>query len=540
MRKQGGYFLVLAVILIFVMGVMGSLMASLLANRAKTSVSLFNGLQSFYIAESGLEAATRYITRPKLNTAPTRISCAGVTGNAQLTAASMATGQFTATSTTPSVVITSLSSAITASALSITVANASSLASQGRILIDHESIDYAAKSSNTLLGVTRGVDGSLASSHASGTAVSQYQCNLVVNSAVPTIASPKAERQLQWGVQLQDGMMVGDRNSNDFVVFRWNGETELTWANDSYASGGSAFRGNLNSVSMLSNADGFAVGDRATTGSGTFIVARWNGSTWTTSWVSPACSGQNLNGVSAVSAREAWAVGVRYISGCGGGSNYRYTFLKWNGSSWSLLAPTTIPADSSSNQNLNAVHVISTNNDNVGDLGFAVGNSGVILRYNGTTWTAMTSSTTSNLFGVFVVSASEAWAVGASGDILRWNGSSWSLNNSTATQQLNAISMVDTNGDGLADFGVAVGNSGRIMVYNGSTWSAVSSGSANYFAVGVIDENDAWVAGASGNMSHWDGSTWTTSKVGVSVTYNGMSLVAPKIQKTTGWAQVFN
>lgn len=538
MRKQRGYFLILAVILIFVMGFMGSLMAYLLANRAKVTVATFNGLQAFYIAESGLEAATRYITRPNLDTAPFRIACGSVTGNGDLTAATISSGQFTVTASSPSVVVTSLSGSITSSVTSITVANASSLANQGRVLIDREAIEYGAKSGNILQGVTRGADSTLASSHANGAAVSQYQCNLVVNSGVPSIASPRAQRNLQWGVQLQDGHIVGNRSGNDFTVLRWNGGTELTWVDNSFASGGPSLRGNLNSVSMLSNADGFAVGDRATTDSGTFIIARWNGSSWTVSWISPACSGQNLNGVSAVSSQEAWAVGARYVAGCGSGSNYRYTLLKWNGSSWTLQAPATIPADSNSNQHLNAVHVIDTTGNGTGNVGFAVGNGGIALLYNGTSWVLVSTPITTNLLGVSVVSASEAWAVGASGDILRWNGTAWSLNNSTASQQLNAVSMIDTDGDGLADFGVAVGNSGRILTYDGSTWTSTTSGSSNYFAVSVINNQDVWAAGAGGNMSHWDGSVWTRSSVGTVI--NGMSFVAPKKKATAGWTQVFN
>ncbi len=114
--------------------------------------------------------------------------------------------------------------------------------------------------------------------------------------------------------------------------------------------------------------------------------------------------------------------------------------------------------------------MIDTDGDSAGNIGFAVGNSGRILRYNGTNWVADTSPVTSNLFGVSTVVCLEAWACGANGDILRWNGSSWSVNNSTSSQQLNAIQMIDTDGDGLANFGVAVGNAGTIMRYNGSTW----------------------------------------------------------------------
>lgn len=539
MRKQRGYFLILAVILIFVMGLMGTLMAYLLANRARVSASLFDGMSTFYIVESGLEAATRYITRPTLNTAPIRISCASVTGNAQLTAATFGSGEFTATSSTPSVVFSTLTSSVTASATSIPVSSTASFATHGRIMLDREAIDYADISGNSFIGVTRGADGTRASSHTSTAKASQYQCSLNVSAAIPTIASPSFQRQLQWGVQLQDGYAVGARNGNNYTIYQWNGETELSWADDSFSSGGSSARANLNDFSMASYADGWAVGDRTSGGALTFV--RWNGSTWTADLSVTGCSGQNLTGVSMISSQEAWAVGARYTSTCSG-STYRYTILKWNGTTWTKLTPSTspsIPADNSSNQNLNDVHVIDTTGNGLGNIGFAVGNSGRILQYNGTNWVASTSPVSTNLMGVFVVSASEAWAVGASGDILRWNGSTWSLNNSTSSQQLNAVSMLDTDGDGLANYGVAVGNSGQIMTYNGSTWTATTSGSNNLLAVTVLDENDAWAAGASGRFTHWDGSIWTTSTFG-SLQVNGLAFVNPEFEKTTGWTQVFH
>ena len=216
--------------------------------------------------------------------------------------------------------------------------------------------------------------------------------------------------------------------------------------------------------------------------------------------------------------------------------------FKWNGTVWSPLSSATspsIPADISTNQNLNAVHVIDTNGDGLGNIGFAVGNSGIILQYNGTNWVAATSPVATNMMGVFVVSASEAWAVGASGDILKWNGSTWTLNNSTSTQTLNAVSMIDTDGDGLANYGVAVGNAGQIMTYNGTTWASTTSGANNLMAVSVLDVNDAWAAGASGRFTHWDGSIWTTSTFGA-LQVNGLSFVAPDVDKTTGWTQVFH
>ncbi len=130
-----------------------------------------------------------------------------------------------------------------------------------------------------MIGVTRGVDGTLASSHASGAAAAQYQCNVVVDAGVPTIATSSYARELQWGVQLQDGIAVANRNGNNFVLYQWNGETELSWADDTFASCGSSCRANLAGVSMLSYSDIWVVGDRTSGGALSFL--HWDGLSWT-------------------------------------------------------------------------------------------------------------------------------------------------------------------------------------------------------------------------------------------------------------------
>jgi hypothetical protein len=61
-----------------------------------------------------------------------------------------------------------LSSNITNSDITMTISNASSLPSSGRIIINKEIIDYTSKSGNTLTGLTRGADNTIATSHTAG------------------------------------------------------------------------------------------------------------------------------------------------------------------------------------------------------------------------------------------------------------------------------------------------------------------------------------------------------------------------------------
>lgn len=539
-KNQAGYFLLLAVIFIMVIGAMGSIIAYVFANQARLSVAQQNGLRAFYNAESALEIGTRLLTMPSITGSPSRLSCANVTGTAQVTNAALNTGTFTLTTinSSPVSMVTTLNGALNALVTTIPVSSTSGFAPQGRIMIDKEQLDYTSISGNSFIGVIRGVNSTLASTHTTGARVGQYQCSLDATSGIPNLTAPSTKRELQSHIQLQEAWAVGNENGSNFTFTHWNKPTEQSWNLTNVAGGTNS--AHLNAVSLLSHADGWAVGDRA---GSNFIFLRWNGSSWALTALAGSCSGQHLLGVSAVSSQQAWAVGIRYKPNCGGGSNYRYTIMRWNGSSWSLLTPSsspTIPADASTNQNLTAVHVIDTNGDGLGNIGFAVGDSGRILQYNGTNWVQVTSPTTRDLSGVFTVSSSEAWAVGTNGTILRWNGSFWSVFSSPVTNALNAIAMLDTDGDGIANRGWAVGTSGRILSYNGSSWSFVDVGGATFFSVAVLNDQDVWVVGASGEAEHWDGNNWTNIDSDTTRALNGISAIPTGSQPRSAWKQIFH
>ena len=535
--KQHGYFLIIAVVFIMVLGLMGVVINYMFSSRAILTTAQYNNLRSFYLAESGLDIATHYLSRPSISAAPARISCASVTGTAQLTNASLLNGTFTATTinSSPIYANNTLNGVITSSATSLTLTSAASFATSGRVVIDGESIEYAGKSSNTLTNLTRGVDGTLASSHASGAGVGQYQCSLDSDAGIPTVASPTSETDLQWNVQLQDGWIAENAQGNTFEWLHWNHPTELAFTNVAVA--GASSGANINAISMLSNASGWAVTDVAAS---KLNFLSWNGTAWALTSTLTACAGQHLLGISMVSSQEGWVVGDNYHPACAGSGNFRYTVVKWNGTSWSLLAPANIPADTATQANLQAVSVLDTNGDGLGDIGFAVGDAGAIIKYNGSTWVTIASSTIKNLTGVATVSASEAWAVGAAGTILKYNGTSWSAATSPTATALNAIAMYDSDGDGLANFGIGVGNSGVTVIYNGSTWSLIDTGGTNFFGVAIVNAKDAWAVGGSGTTLHWNGTAWEIISSGIARRLNAISLVTPNAKPASVWRQIFH
>lgn len=545
LRRQGGYFLILAVILIMVIAVMGAIIAYTYSNRAKMSVAQQQGLQAFYIAEAGLEVASRLLVGTNLVSGQER-SCNTLDGYSLVTNATMLGGTFTATAVGGALysASTTLSGAITSTANSLTLASITGLAAHGRIRIDNEAIDYASISGSTLIGLNRGAAGTTASSHSSGAVVSESVCLVNVQAGIPSIASPKYKRELEMAVEIitaSDVWAVGNRSGNNFSIIRWNSPSAGVWNNYSFTD--TSNRANLNAVSHSSTTNGWAVGDRQ---GSNFTFVNWNGTSWSAAPLAGSCSGQHLEGVATISASEAWAVGVRYRPACAGSGNFRYTVLKWNGSAWTLLTPSSspaIPADASGLQNLNAISMIDTNDDGFADYGFAVGNSGNILRYTGSAWVTDSSGST-NLFGVDIVSATEAWAVGASGRILKWNGSTWSIVTSPTSNQLNAVSMIDTDGDGAANYGWASGNSGVIIYYNGSTWSSQTSGVGNnLLGIGAVSSSSAWAVGGSSTIREWNGTSWSANTSPITA-INGIGVVSGASTVSGSlvgsWQQVFH
>jgi len=58
--------------------------------------------------------------------------------------------------------------------------------------------------------------------------------------------------------------------------------------------------------------------------------------------------------------------------------------------------------------------------------GWAVGDNGAMLQWDGASWSAVASNTAENLYSVHCVAANDCWATGNNGAIIHWDGTSWS------------------------------------------------------------------------------------------------------------------
>jgi len=508
------------------MGFLAVSMAYVFSNSATSTSNFQSANRALYLAESGLEQATRALLLP---TVASRDSCTAM----NITNAAVNGGTYTITATAPLAAPsppTTISGALTNSATTIPVASTTGYQSAGRIMIDHELINYTAVNATNFLNVTRGVDSSTAAAHASGTAVGQYQCNLTSSGGAPTLTptnpgDPGGARTLNQAIQLQEAWAVGNKPAAaTFTFIHWNNPTEVAWTNASVASASSVI---LSSISMISYDDGWAVGASRT-------FAHWNGSTWT-SQTPAAIPNVTMTGVFCNASNDCHAVGQR----AAGNS----TLARWNGASW-----TSLTATGSTNTNLSSV-----NCDNSNDC-WAVGASNTFYQWNGAGWTGVSAAALTGFTfnGVFCNSSTDCWAVGATNIFGRKNGASWA--NATVTER-GSIPSAQYNGiDCVAPSDCwAVGNTNAannlFVHWNGTSWSRNGSNPSpvvNLLGVACANTNDCWavgaVSGAQGTFFHWNGTSWSNFAVSgmPNAQLNGIAIIAPNSQPWSVWSENFS
>lgn len=223
------------------------------------------------------------------------------------------------------------------------------------------------------------------------------------------------------------------------LVDQWNGRSWSVVPSPNFAVQPATSK--LNAVTCVDAADCFAVGEfsllsnyREHAG-----IEHWNGTVWkVVPSPSPGTGNLTLASVSCANSRLCFADGD-YNNDAFGGTGYHSLMEKWNGSTWSLVAPPTAarPDDS-----LTSVSCVSAH------LCFAVGfddpDSGghwILDRWRGSTWTNLkpplsTPSGIMTISWLSCVTSSNCYGVGSYPQdhdqtpslslIEHWDGSSWS------------------------------------------------------------------------------------------------------------------
>jgi len=153
----------------------------------------------------------------------------------------------------------------------------------------------------------------------------------------------------------------------------------------------------------------------------------WDGTSWSQVPTPDVGAGENaLNGVDASASKDVWAVGY---------SGHNTLIEHWDGTQWRVV--TSPNADTNGDNTLTSVDALSTTNAwAVGSSRTATSRKSLIQRWNGTSWTIVSSpnpGTLSNsLLGVAATGPNDIWAVGwkNSGDglrslLLHYDGTGW-------------------------------------------------------------------------------------------------------------------
>ncbi len=540
---QRGAVLITGIILIVVIALMIATLGFLYVSNLRSSTLHSSSEQAYFAAFSGLERATRVVNSPTISGAVApdvnRVPCASLTGDASVTAVTLVAnkGQFTVTGgaavypATPVTLNGALSNVATVIPVT-TLAALGGYSASGRIMIDRELIDYSATSNvgatcgtaPCFVGARRGAAGTTAVAHATGTRVGQFGCDVQSRGAVPDLANPRATRILSQSTQLHEGWIAGVAGGGGqqpgFARFREN-----VWSD--YAFPGPAVNTQINGISMVSYADGFAVGNFVGVAANNPRVFRWDGTQWITvpTGVNTA---QDLNAISCPAFNDCWAVGVT-------GGALDPWILRFNGV-WTNVDTTAAPNLINIPRTLNSISCADSTNC------IAVGLSGTVatqsrpfaVRMSGGNWGRIDNSAINqnlDLFGVHCYAVDRCWAVGQFGGVgppnrrpytIFWNGAAWVEQNNAAinvSQDLNAVFCVSANDCwAVGNQGVVGPPSARpfIIHWDGAAWTQYDSTALNLNvalrSVYCVNSNDCWAVGDTSGTElilRWNGVSWT-------------------------------
>jgi len=269
----------------------------------------------------------------------------------------------------------------------------------------------------------------------------------------------------------------------------------------------------LNAVACTSATHCLAVGTGDATGQNQPLIERWDGTTWSIAKSAPLYPyGATLNAVSCKTVTSCFAVG--YAAG-------KTLIERWNDKSFVIDAPSILGS-------LFGVACATPTKC------FAVGGTfGVILTWNGTTWTIGGSHKGEYFNAVTCTGPTNCLAVGRT--VKQWNGTKW-----TIIAQPNRGDFFDGSATALSCTSAtncyAVGTSldlaqqeqTSVVHWNGTTWTPVASPNPTDFSGGSLNgvsctsATNCVAVGANGSGStdgfttfggtlieRWNGTNWT-------------------------------
>jgi hypothetical protein len=187
-RQTGSLLLAAIALIVVIAGLVVSLNFLAVSDNASGGAQAASG-QALAAAKAGIEQATRALRSS--TQASFALAC---TVSVPAASAAVGSGTFTLSATRYNPSTTLAVAVANATVTTIQLTSSTGFAPRGTAIIDSERINYTGISGNTLIGVTRGMAGTLAATHATGGAgtVFQDQCQIVSKGT-----SGNALRQLE-------------------------------------------------------------------------------------------------------------------------------------------------------------------------------------------------------------------------------------------------------------------------------------------------------------------------------------------------------
>jgi len=295
-----------------------------------------------------------------------------------------------------------------------------------------------------------------------------------VEDTVPTLGMNWWGLAAAHGLDPNHALAVGegeDGNTSEGVILYWNGSD---WTDQAAPAVSRDWRlQRVVSIQAGATVISWAVGENKDNGSGVMLSSENYSGVW--SEVSlPARTGMwGLQGIDVFSPTLGFAVGYEF-----NGNTISAVVLQYDGANWND-APIT-PA-LSSQWALFSVEIVSPTEAYAGGIDL-VNRQSVIMRWNGSTWTAQAMPAAEQWYATGAVSfpvSGSGWAVGTNidldqGVILQYSGGVWSHTPSPLSRSFWSLTDVSFPGP---SWGVAVGEDhfmnrrGIALIYNSGTWS---------------------------------------------------------------------
>lgn len=210
-----------------------------------------------------------------------------------------------------------------------------------------------------------------------------------------------------------------------------------------------------------------------------------------------------LNAVSFTDATHGWAVGVRASGVSPQNAPTSMVGLVGTtsdgGTTWTSTWGGTVPA-----VELDAVCALSSTNV------WAVGASGTVAHFDGTSWTTQQLWTSSfHLRGVAFTDANNGWAVGDGGGLARYSSGTWTVVTQPVRtgKSLRALASVGTAAC------IAVGDAGAAFRLDSAATTITVGTSSNLYGITFADATHGWAVGDGPTVVRTGdgGATWTAA-----------------------------